>query len=207
MSENLNTVPARFLLSIVLDNGVRVSDDRLSSLMGGLRQLLVPREGVESELIVYDGLAPLVAKSFDSDQILPVSGGRFPLLARAAELALDRLEARKKALFDEGVPLYRPLLFLLTDGFCIDSTDELSARLEAAERAGLLTYLPFCLSEAPLCERVADIDRIKRMPRLLQGGTEGLFAFLSALIERRLAAPIEEGLKFSKSDFEGWAVL
>ena len=117
MSENLNTVPARFLFSIVLDNGVRVSDDRLSSLMGGLRQLLAPREGMESELIVYDGLTPLVAKSFDSDQILPVSGGRFPLLARAAELALDRLEARKNALFDEGVPLYRPLLFLLPMAF------------------------------------------------------------------------------------------
>ena len=208
MEEALKT--PKLLFSFVLDNSVSLSDERLAALMADFRAFAsqaLAYLALEWELTVFDGFAPFVAKSFADSAVAPIGSGRFPLLSRALDLAAARLSARMAELREAGEEVYRPSLFLLTDGFCVDSLEETVARLEDMEARGELSYLPFRLSEAPLSEGLRDFDRIKHMIRILPDGREGFFRFLLQTAERRFALPTEESMKFAKSDFEGWAVL
>ena len=81
------------------------------------------------------------------------------------------------------------------------------AALERAEREGELMYLPFKLSGGAVCDRVQALDRSKHLIRINEGCIESFFAFVLHMIGQRAALPLDEGVKFSKSDFEGWATL
>ena len=162
---------------------------------------------LEWELLAFDALTPAVLKSFDKDTLKPIEGNRFPLLGRTAFMAADRLIARAKVLREDGVELYRPWMFMLSDGFTADDMRDAAARLEAMEKEGELLYLPFKLTPKLLTERLQCLDRSKHIVEILQGQIDGFFAFVQRMIEQRGALSPDVGIKFAKTDFEGWAVL
>ena len=198
------------LVSFVLDNSASVSKEKLSALMGGFRRILAEREnypGMEWELLSFDGFAPTVVKSFDSQEILPVRAGRMPLLGRAMQSAAARLVARAEELEKEGKTPYRPWLFVLSDGFTFDDPAVIAAELDAWEKGGKILYLPFRFSQKLYNDRMQALDRIKHMITVKEGGIESFFAFFAELLNRRAEAGGEGALKFRKNDFEGWAEL
>ena len=199
------------LITFVFDNSSCCEREKLAALMNGFRRFAEEQKNdatLEFELICYDVFAPAVVKPFESDAIAPVRAGRVPLLGRAALCAADRIGARVAALKEAGVGCYRPLLVLLSAGFTLDESDEAVIRLEAMEKAGELSYLPFKLSPKLLTDRLQSLDRTKHMIEIKQDGIDGFFAFISRIPERRRAAQSADGgLKFQKSDFEGWAEL
>lgn len=211
MEEKMTTGNApRQLFSFVIDNSASVSKEKLSALMGGFRAMITPEAavpGFEFELSCFDAFAPGVVKPFEKNEISPVYAGRIPLLGRAVLAAADRLCARVEALRAEGVELYRPMLFILSDGFTLDDTEEMVSRLDAMEHAGEVTYLPFKLTKKLYTERMQSLDRVKHMIEIKEGHIPDFFGFVSSLIEQRQALAPEVGLKFKKSDFEGWAEL
>ena len=201
---------ARLLISFVADNSASMKSDRLRTLMGAFRQFaqkVADQSNLEWELLTFDTFSPAVVKSFESGELLPVSAGRFPLLGRAALTAADRLSARVKALRDAGETVYRPWMFLLSDGFTMDNMDEAAARLDRMEQSGELLYLPFKLSPKLATERLQILDRNKHMIEIKEGQIESLFSFVLRMIEQRATLAPDVGIKFAKSDFEGWAVL
>ena len=198
------------LFSFVLDNSASMSDERLGAWVAAFRRFadeVAENHDFSYELVLFDALQPAAAKPFDKEEIAPISGGRFPLLARAASLAAERLMAQAKALADAGEAVHRPCLFILTDGFSIEETERAAEHLDALERAEALQYLPFCLSDAPLCERVVALDRIKHIIPITADGFVGFFAFVKGLIAQRSTQPVGEPLRISRNDFEGWALL
>ena len=202
--------PSRLLVSIVADNSPSVSRERLSALMSGLRGFAAAHaedETLEWELICYDGFTPVVAKSFEDSDIAPVYAGRMPLFGRACRLAADRLLARAEALRAEGHTVPRPWLFLLSDGFTLDETEEVASMLDTKEHEGALMYLPFRLSHTLTHERMQAFDRIKHMIEVKEGSTDRLLAFVEEMLARRMALPADEPMQFQKTDFEGWALL
>ena len=209
MEEKKNTAP-RQLISFVFDNSASCSKEKLSALMRGFRQLAAEQAENTAlcwELICYDAFQPAVVKEFDSAEIAPVRAGRMPLLARTVLTAVDRLAAKAAQLQAQGETLYRPMMFILSDGFTFDDTEEAVARLEDMEHSGALMYLPFKLTPKLYTERLQSLDRTKHMIEIKEGCIEGFFGFVRSVLERRAALGAEVGLKFQKSDFEGWAEL
>ena len=190
----------KLLLSFVMDNGVSVSGETLGALMSGFRAFFAENAengDLETELICYDTFTPRVVKSFASPEVLPVKGGKFPLFARATDLALDRLFAREAEWKGKGEETARPWLFLLSDGMTLDET----------EREGRLTVLPFRLSPKPLSGRMQSLDRTKHMIEILEGHIPEFFGFVTGKLRARDEAPAGGAARFAKNDFEGWALL
>lgn len=208
--EEMMTPSPRLLLSFVVDNSASMSEERLRELIGGFRsfaEVTKDEKGLEWEMVVFDTLTPLVVKSFEEGELRPVGAARFPLLARATELAAARILARAALLRKAKQEVFRPWLFVLSDGFTVDDMATVAMSLNESEARGELIYLPFRLSQGPLCQRLTELDRIKQMVRILPGEQARFFSFLSEMIARRTALPADRGFKFSKSDFEGWALL
>ena len=198
------------LVSFVLDNSASVSKEKLSALMAGFRRLAAEQSkypALEWELLSFNGFAPSVIKAFDSAEIQPVRAGRMPLLGRAMQSAAARLTARVSALKKEGKMLYRPWLFVLSDGFTFDEPTTVAATLDEWEKGGKMLYLPFKLSDTLYNERMQAMDRVKHLITVKDGGIEGFFTFLNTLLSRRTEPGSQGALKFSKNDFEGWALL
>lgn len=207
MEDNKNS---RLLISFVLDNGITVPEERLQALTGAFAAFAeAQREnsGLEFELIAYDGFAPTVVKSFEQTAPDAVKAARFPLLGRATMTAVDRLISRVEALKAEGVTVHRPWVFLLSDGYTVDSMEEVANRLDGLERSGDLLYLPFKLSPTLMTDRLQYLDRSKHMIEIKEGGMDGFFAFVNRMIEQRASLEAGVGIKFVKTDFEGWAEL
>ena len=198
------------LVSFVLDNSASVSKEKLSALMAGFRRLAAERDkhpALEWELLCFNGFAPSVIKSFDAAEIQPVRAGRMPLLGRAMQGAASRLAARVTALKKEGKSLYRPWLFVLSDGFTFDEPAVVATTLDEWEKGGKMLYMPFKLSATLYNERMQAMDRVKHMITVKEGGIDGFFAFFDTLLTRRAEPGAQGALKFSKNDFEGWALL
>ena len=209
MEEKLENKTPYLLITFVLDNGPSMDQARLSALMDGFRSLAESEKSVrlEWELLSFDAFAPTVNKSFDSDDLRPVEARRFPLLGRTVLTAADRLMSHAKALRDGGEELYRPWMFVLSDGFTVDDMTQAAQRLDAMERGGELLYLPFKLTPKLFTERLQCLDRNKHIVEILEGQIDGFFAFVQRMIEQRGALSPDVGIKFAKTDFEGWAVL
>ncbi len=198
------------LISFVVDNSASCEREKFSALMGAFRRFAAAHAENESfawELICYDAFEPSVAKSFDSAEISPVFLGRMPLLARATDKARERLLAKAAQLRAKGAVVHRPMLIVLSDGFTFDDAEELARSLDAMEREGKLTYLPFRLGSTLYTERMRAFDRVKHMIEIREGQIEGLLAFLDTLLVRRAELPVEQAMKLEKTDFEGWALL
>ena len=206
MEENKNP---RLLISFVLDNGCTVGEERLQALQTAFADFAAATANadLEWELISFGGFEPTVIKSFESRELTAIVPNRFPLLGRAAMTAVDRLTARVAALKAEGGKVHRPWLFMLSDGFTVDSMEEVTARLEGMERSGELLYLPFKTSPKLSTDRLQYLDRSKHMIEIKPDKLADFFAFVTRMIEQRAALAPETGIKFAKSDFEGWAEL
>lgn len=207
--EEQNQSPT-LLLTFVADNSASMQAGKLAELMPAFRNFAAGMTGnpnVEFELILFDTFAPAVAKSFDLPAVHPVSAGKMPFLGRAIDMAYKRLFEREAALTAEGKAVFRPWMFILSDGMTLDAMEESVNRLDSAERAGKLMYLPFRLSPKLISERLHYLDRTKHMIEIIPGHIADFFAFVAKMADLRRTLPADAPMKFSKSDFEGWALL
>ena len=208
MEENIKT--PHLLISFVLDNSAQMDSEYLGALMNGFRafaEQTAQNANLEWELLTFDTFAPMVVKSFEGNEVAPVAADRFPLLGRAAMAATERLTARVEALHTQGEEVYRPWMFLLSGGFTMDDMEAVAAKLDGMERSGEVLYLPFKCAPKLYTERLQCLDRNKHMIEICRGQVDGFFAFLHRMIEQRAALAPDVGVKFTKTDFEGWAVL
>lgn len=205
MEETMKT--PHLLISFVLDNSSQMDGNDLGELMNGFRAFAIAHPELQWELLTFDTFAPMVVKSFDQNEVGPVPADRFPLLGRAAMAATERLGARLAELREKGETVYRPWMFLLSGGFTMDDMEEVAAKLDGMEREGDVLYLPFKFTEKLTTERLQCLDRNKHMIEICKGHIPEFFAFLDRMIEQRAALAPDAGVKFSKTDFEGWAVL
>lgn len=209
MEENKSSNP-RLLITFVMDNSASVSAERLHVMQdafGAFAAATAENSDLEWELITFDGFSPKVVKAFEAKELQPVAPNGFPLLGRATMVALDRLGLRLEALRAAEVAVHRPWIFLLSDGFTMDTMTEVSSRLDSMEREGRVIYLPFKLTEKLSTERLQALDRNKHMIEIKEGKIQAFFDFVARMISQRAALAPEVGMKFAKTDFEGWAEL
>ena len=209
MEETMQSTP-KLLISFVVDNSASVDTAHLQDVVQafeGFAAQAAENKDLEWELITFGDFTPTVIKAFDAEASVAIAQKGFPLLARATAFAVDRVQARAAALNEAGCPTHRPWVFLLSDGFTADNMAEIAARLDSMERGGQVMYLPFKLRRKLYTERLQALDRNKHMIEIKEGGLQGFFDFLWRMIEQRATLASDVGIKFAKSDFEGWAEL
>ncbi|MBQ8341918.1 MAG: hypothetical protein IJY22_06065 [Clostridia bacterium] len=200
----------RLLISFVLDNSCTVRADRLQALgeaFAKFGEAVAENTDLEWELMTFGGLQPVITKSFEDKALKAITPNGFPLLGRTVGAAADRLLARAAELKAAGHAVHRPWLLLLSDGFSSDSLEEIALRLDGLERGGEIMCLPFKLSPKLTTDRMQYLDRNKHMIEIKQGGLDGFFAFMLRMIGQRESLAADMGIKFAKTDFEGWAEL
>ena len=131
--DQLNVGIQLFLDEVQRDDLARWSVDLAVYTAGGTVECIQPFIGVEQ----IAGFVPLNA-----------SGGT--PLGQATRMALDDLEARKRAYSDTGVPYYQPWLVLISDGAPGDIWQDAAQRASALSAQRKLVSLPIGVQGADL---------------------------------------------------------
>ncbi len=161
----LNAGAQLFLDEVKRDDLARWSVDLAVYTAGGRADCLQDFIGIEQ----VAGLAPFAA------------GGNTPL-GQATRMALDDLEARKKAYRDAGVPYYQPWLILISDGAPTDTWEDAAQRARELSAQGKLVSLPVGAQGADL----SVLGQFSSKPAVALDGLKfrELFQWLSASMAR-----------------------
>ena len=107
------------------------------------------------------------------------------------ELALDHLTTRKADYRSNGIPYYRPWIFLITDGSPTESIDEVRRRIAEGEAKRSFSFLSIGVEEADIATRST---LSSRAPLRLEGLD---FGHLTAWIGPTAMIKMEAQLEFN----------
>ena len=179
-------------VALVLDTSGSMSGQPIAQLNAGIQLFLdevkrddLARWSVDLAVYTAGGSADCIQSFIGVEQIagfapLDASGGT--PLGQATRMALDDLEARKKAYRDAGVPYYQPWLVLISDGAPGDIWQD------AAQRAATLSAQRKLVS-LPIGVQGADLDVLSQFSSKPAVALDGLkfrelFQWLSASMAR-----------------------
>ena len=153
-------------------NGARITalNEGLATFREDLEQDELALLRVEIAIVTFGGQPALVQDFVTANQFEPpVLGvcGQTPM-AGGINLALDLIEQRKLSYKANGVPFFRPWIFLITDGEPTDGTlwQEAAQRVKAAEAAKKVAFFTVGVGGASL-EILAQLG--PRQPLMLDG--------------------------------------
>ena len=171
---------------LLLDTSASMTGEPIRALNAGIRafrdELLadpLAAKRVEVSIVSFGPVTTDVdfaaAAEFDPPTLAP--GGDTPM-GRAVSAALDLIERRKSAYRANGVPYYRPWVFLITDGAPTDAWQAAAERVHAEEAAKRVAFFAVGVGAADL----ATLSRITpREPVRLEGlRFRELFRWLSS---------------------------
>lgn len=182
--DQLNAGIQLFLDEVKRDDLARWSVDLAVYTAGGSVDCIQPFIGVEQ----IAGFVPLDA-----------SGGT--PLGQATRMALDDLEARKRAYSDTGVPYYQPWLVLISDGAPGDTWEDAAQRAKALSAQRKLVSLPIGVQGADL----EVLSQFSSKPAVALDGLKfrELFQWLSASMAR-VSASTSSDASVQLSSMDSW---
>ena len=165
-------------------NGARITalNEGLASFRMDLEQDELALLRVEIAIVTFGGRPELVQDFVTANEFAPPQlsvGGQTPM-AGGINLALDLIEARKLSYKANGVPFFRPWVFLITDGEPTDGAlwEQAARRVQAAEAAKKVAFFAVGVGGANL-DMLAQIG--PRQPLMLNGlRFREMFQWLSA---------------------------
>lgn len=151
----------------------------------------------DSARIVQDFISPL--------QFMPPmlsANGSTPMGA-AINMGLDQIEDRKKIYRQNGVPYYRPWMFLITDGAPTDDVVNAAQRVTNAESGKKLAFFAVGVRDAD----INTLSKISvRKPVLLDGLKFGnMFQWLSTSLTQ--VSRSKPGMEVPLQSPAGWATV
>jgi len=153
----------------------------LQAFRDSLQQDKLASLRVEIAMITFGSHANLVQDFLTADQFNPTAlaaGGSTPMGA-AINLALDKLEERKRLYKQTGTPYFRPWVFLITDGEPTDEWQTAAKRVQESESRKALAFFAVGVEQADM-SRLAQISPRERPPKPLIGlEFKSLFLWLS----------------------------
>lgn len=179
-------------VALVLDTSGSMSGQPIAQLNAGIQLFIdevkrddLARWSVDLAIYTAGGSADCIQSFIGVEQI----GGGAPLdasggtpLGQAMRMALDDLEARKKAYRDAGVPYYQPWLLLISDGAPGDTWQDAAQRASALSAQRKLVSLPIGVEGADLDV----LSQFSSKPAVALNGLKfcELFQWLSASMAR-----------------------
>ena len=162
---------------LLLDTSGSMNGARITALNQGLASFRMDLEQdelallrVEIAIVSFGGRAELVQDFVTANQFEPPLlgvGGQTPM-GGGINLALDLIEQRKLSYKTNGIPFFRPWVFLLTDGEPTDGDlwQEAARRVQAAEAAKKVAFFAVGVGGANL-DILAQLG--PRQPLMLNG--------------------------------------
>ena len=179
---------------LLLDTSGSMEGERLAALTGGLHTLRarlasdpLAASRIELAIITFDTHVRVVQPFVSPDQFIPPSlmaSGKTHM-AEGIERALTLVSARKAFDRQQGLPYYRPWIFMITDGRSEGEPEaavaHAAARLRSQEQAKRVAFFAIGVADADLA---ALRKIVVREPLPLRGlAFEELFAWLSASMQ------------------------
>lgn len=179
-------------VALVLDTSGSMSGEPIALLNAGAQLFLdevkrddLARWSVDLAVYVAGGSADCLQGFIGVEQIAGFAAfsasGNTPL-GQATRMALDDLEARKKAYRDAGVPYYQPWLVLISDGAPTDNWQDAAQRTRNLSAQRKLVSLPIGVQGADL----SVLSQFSSKPAVALDGLKfrELFLWLSASMAR-----------------------
>lgn len=198
---------------LLLDTSASMGGEPINALNQGLqtfqRDILqddLARRRVEVAIVTFGNggvqvVQPFVVADMFQSPVL-TSGGTTPM-GSAINTALDMLRERKVRYRENGIPYYRPWLFMITDGAPTDNWQLAAQRVQNEESNKEISFFSVGVASADM-NLLAQIS--SRRPLKLQGiEFSKLFLWLSQSQKRVSASKIGELTSLSPVD--DWAVV
>jgi uncharacterized protein YegL len=173
MVDNLNPEFAvnpeqRLACMLLLDTSGSMAGERiellnkgLRSLVGALREDGLARKRVDLAIMTFNDSVEMVHDFRAVDQwddgFPELEADGVTNMGAALVDAVRRIKDRKRDYNANGVPSYRPWLFILTDGAPTDSTEAASTALREAQKNGHVTVFPVGVGSD------VDLDGLKKI--------------------------------------------
>lgn len=179
-------------VALVLDTSGSMDGMPIDELNAGIRFFIeeikrddLARWSVDLAVYTAGGSSGCIQEFVTAEQIAGfsplIAGGGTPL-GSATRMALNDLEARKKAYRDAGVPYYQPWLVLISDGAPTDDWQDAAQRAGALSAQRKLVSLPIGVQGADL----SVLSKFSSKPAVALDGLkfQELFRWLSASMAR-----------------------
>ena len=177
----------RCLCLLLLDTSGSMSGGKISEFNSGMQQFQselaqdrLASKRVEVAVVTFGSgvteVTPFTeARAFVAPHL--VADGWTPM-GEAVEHGLELLRRRKDGLRADGIPMYRPWVFLITDGAPTDAWDEARRQVEEGELSSSFAF--FCVGVQGADQAMLG-DLSVRAPLMLKGlAFRELFLWLSA---------------------------
>lgn len=198
-------------VALVLDTSASMSGQPIDQLNAGIQLFLdevkrddLARWSVDLAVYTAGGSVDCIQPFIGVEQIagfvpLDASGGT--PLGQATRMALDDLEARKRAYSDAGVPYYQPWLVLISDGAPGDTWEDAAQRSKALSAQRKLVSLPIGVQGADL----EVLSQFSSKPAVALDGLKfrELFQWLSASMAR-VSASTSSDASVQLSSMDSW---
>ena len=188
----LDNPSARCPVALVLDTSGSMSGSPIDELNAGIHLFIeevkrddLARWSVDLAVYTAGGFSDCIQEFVAAEQITgfePLSASGGTPLGSATRMALDDLQARKKAYRDSGVPYYQPWLVLISDGAPTDAWQDAAQRARALSAQRKLVCLPVGVQGADL----GILSQFSSKPAVALNGLKfrELFQWLSASMAR-----------------------
>ena len=188
----LDNPSARCPVALVLDTSGSMFGAPIDELNVGIQLFIeevkrddLARWSVDLAVYTAGGSSDCIQEFVAAEQIAgfaPLSAGGGTPLGSATRMALDDLQARKKAYRDSGVPYYQPWLVLISDGAPTDAWQDAAQRARALSAQRKLVCLPVGVQGADL----GILSQFSSKPAVALNGLKfrELFQWLSASMAR-----------------------
>ncbi len=198
-------------VALVLDTSASMSGQPIDQLNAGIQLFLdevkrddLARWSVDLAVYTAGGSVDCIQPFIGVEQIagfvpLDASGGT--PLGQATRMALDDLEARKRAYSDTGVPYYQPWLVMISDGAPGDTWEDAAQRAKALSAQRKLVSLPIGVQGADL----EVLSQFSSKPAVALDGLKfrELFQWLSASMAR-VSASTSSDASVQLSSMDSW---
>ena len=201
-------------VALVLDTSASMSGQPIAQLNTGIQLFIdevkrddLARWSVDLAVYTAGGSADCIQSFIGVEQIAGVSpldaSGGTPL-GQATRMALDDLDARKKAYRDAGVPYYQPWLVLISDGAPGDIWQDAARRASALSAQRKLVSLPIGVQGANLDL----LSQFSSKPAVALDGLKfrELFQWLSASMAR-VSASTSSDASIQLPSMDSWGSI
>lgn len=202
----------RCSVALVLDASGSMSGEPIAQLNAGVQLFLdevkrhdLARWSVDLAVYIAGGRADRLQDFIGIEQVAglaPLAAGGNTPLGQATRMALDDLEARKKAYRDAGVPYYQPWLVLISDGAPTDNWQDAAQRARELSAQRMLVSLPVGAQGADL----SVLGQFSSKPAVALDGLKfrELFQWLSASMAR-VSASTSCDVSVQLPSMDSWA--
>ena len=164
----------------------------------------------EVAIVTFGSVAEMPQDFVTADQFNPptlVANGA-TMMSAGVNLALDKIEERKKMYRDNGIDYYRPWLFLLTDGAPTEVqgvVNDMSERLKNDDDEKRVAAFSVGVEGADM-DTLTQIS--PRRPLMLKGlEFSSMFVWLSQSMSRVSASRTDEEITLDAEGLQDWAAI